>query len=148
MSYVQRVQPRMIKTVWPVIEPKLEQSIPPMNSGTVDAYAHILASLLDERAQLWVVYDDTERGPKVHAFVITIIRNDPLTRDKFLHLYAIYAFHTLQPVDWDRLQEVIEAYARGNDCIELTTFTSHPVVKRRCMERGGVVDVVFLHKRL
>jgi len=149
MNYVQRVQPRSIGQVWPVIKPKLHESTPPMNSKSDDAYAHILAALLDERAQLWVVYNEQEQAPpKVHAFVVTIIRRDPITNDRFLHLYAIYAYRTLQPADWDRLQDCIEAYARGMECIEMTAFTSHPVVRRRCEERGGVSDVAFLHKRL
>lgn len=150
MNYVQRVQPRMIQAVWAQIKPQLYEAIPPMNSGSNDDYAHILAALLQEKAQLWVVYSEVDEGSKikVHAFVVTIMRSDPLTYDKYLHLYAMYAYHTLQPSDWDRLQDCVEEYARGNGCIELTTFTKHPVVKRRCMERGGLADVTFLHKRL
>lgn len=149
MNYVQRVQPRMINTVWEHVRPQLYEAIPPMNSKADDNYAHILAALLQEKAQLWIVYNaESESKIKVHAFVVTIIRSDPLTNDRYLHLYAMYAYHTLVPSDWDRLQDCIEEYARGNGCIELTTFTSHPVVKRRCIERGGVADTVFLHKRL
>jgi hypothetical protein len=136
MNYVQRVQPRMITAVWEQIKPQLYEAIPPMNSKADDNYAHILAALLQEKAQLWVVYNELEGGAKVrvHGYVVTIIRSDPITGDKYLHLYAMYAYHTLVPSDWDRLQDAIEAYARGNDCTELTTFTSHPVT--------------FLHKRL
>lgn len=149
MNYVQRVQPRAIDAVWEQIRPQLYESIPPMNSKADDNYAHVLAALLQEKAQLWVVYNEEAANKvRVHAFVVTIIRSDPLTNDRYLHLYAMYAYHTLVPSDWDRLQDSIESYARANACVEMTTFTAHPVVKRRCMERGGLSDVTFLHKRL
>lgn len=147
-TYVQRVQPRMIQQIWEQVRYGLQEAVPPPNAASEDAYTHILAALMAEQAQLWAVYSGTVDKPQVHAFVITVIRRDPITKEKYLHLYSIHAYRPLSDRDWDRMQIVVEKFAVGNECVELIAFTKNPMVKAQFERRGGLPDVQYWHKRL
>lgn len=148
MSYVQRIQPAAIKKVWSDIRFALEKSLPPTGRQDYHSYTEILAKLLSGKAQCWVMYEQEEEKYKLHGLVVTIIINDPLTGDKYLHLYAMYAFRPLTVSEWNRLQDIIETFAKGNDCHALTSFTNSKVIARHFQSRGGQCDWQYWYKEL
>lgn len=134
--------------IWEEIRFGLRRSLPPTSRRNEDAYTQALADIIAGRSQCWVVYSVEEEKYKLHAFAITMIRPDPLTKHKYLHLYTIYAFSPLSTEDWDRLQDVVESFARDNDCVSLTSFANHPMIIAQFKRRGGTNDWQYWHKEL
>lgn len=148
MTYVTQLGPLAIKKIWSDLRFGLQQSLPPTGKQSMRSYTYILSDLLSGRAQCWVAYGVKDEVYSLHGFVITFLRSDPLTRDKYLHLYSMYAFQQMSLEDWNRLQDIVEKFAEVNNCTALTSFTNNPAIARNFERRGGKNDWQYWYKEL
>lgn len=144
---VNRLQPNAIHKVWSKLLYGIQQAAPVTNSRTDEAYNNVLAMLLSERAQCFVAYKAGD-VPDVLGFIITIIQTDTMSHDRYLFIYAMYAFQGLSEEVWNALQDAVENFARQNNCIRLVGFTNNQRMLQQCLQRGAKQDITFLYKEL
>lgn len=146
--YVHKLYPQAIKQIWSQLKYGLEKALPPTSGQDYQGYTSILAALLSEKAQCWVVYSQEENTPKLHGFVVSMLRNDPLTKNKYLHLYAIYAFRPLTEQAWTRLYACVNKFAKAQGCSALTSFTNNDQVAKQFARLGGKTDWQYWYKEI
>lgn len=148
MIYVHRLQPKAMVRVWSHLRYGIEQSMPPTAKKDSGSVINILAELLCDAAQCWVVYSEEGSEIGLHAFAITYLRTDPLTKNKYLHVYTLYGFKPLTRETWARISAVILKFAKGHKCTAVTTFTNNPVVSKMVESMGGSKDWEYWYKEL
>ena len=143
---VYRVQPAAIHLIWSKILTGIQEAAPVTNSRSAQAYTNVLAALVSERAQCFVVADPTQDPPAVRGFLITILQSDPLTSEKHLLIYVAYGFEHIPEEAWDKVYEALAKFAKANSCTGMIAFTKNPVVVKLCLRYGALQDIIFLHK--
>ena len=142
------LQPNTIKKIWSALRYGLEQALPPTADQHFHSYTEILAEMMSGKAQCWVIYYTEDEQPCLCGFAVTFLRPDPLTKSKYLHVYAIYAFDSLEDEDWDRLYAVMIKFAKINNCSAITAFTNQHIVASQIKRLGGKSDWEYWYKEI
>jgi len=142
-----QVLPTQIAAIWDAIRYGLIQVFPPHVSPTHKNVQAILQSILADRAQLWISYNNSKEQKEIHAFAVTCIEVEKVTGSKFLNVWALYAYRHTDIEDWKIMQRMVEGFARANDCAYMTGFSENPAMIALGTALGGVAKT-FMVKRM
>ena len=113
-----------IQRVAPYIREALIKSSPPSMPPTNEAIRNVLVELVTGKAECWILYKDADGKLDLHMIAVTAILRDPLSKSYVLHVYALYAFNTLNVECIKLICNTLRNYARINGCIELRGISS------------------------
>lgn len=120
--------PEQIVEVWDFYVPLIAESLPPTVKESRNGIKNILTALLLEKGQLWLSVDSqTQSEPK--GLVVTHFQHDPMTRQKFLLVYAINAFGPMKERDFYDGLATLKKFARKNGANSLMFYISDGVMK-------------------
>jgi len=121
-----QLTPYDLERVWDLFRFGLIQSVPGITNANAESMQAILVSLLNQKAQGWVLVDDEG----ITSIVITYIEHDKITGDKYLLCYAMYNFRPVGREGWDMLSVGLNKFARGNGCGRIVFYTNVPDLQK------------------
>ena len=137
-----RLTPEQISKGWDVIRGPLTTALPSSLGINAMAMANVLYSLLEERGQLWVYYKDIESGEPL-AIAMTAIINEPISRSRYLLLYAMTAVGSLAKEDYEDGIDTLRDFAVRNKCSQILTYVENDARVRQ-LGSMGIVKVSTL----
>ena len=123
---------------WELIKYSLEQVERIGDVYADKTYNMLLAELLSDKAQCFIVYDDS--GEMIKAVCLTVIFHDVIRDVKTLHIRSLYAFKASSNDTWKDEFEVVKEFALSEGCSRITLETSNPKV-RSIAKHFGAVEV-------
>lgn len=98
-------------------------------------YNKLLASLLSDKAQCIVVFDNVG---EVKSLCIVEIRHCELSATQELYIRCLYAFKVASTDEWVRYFNYIVELARVEKCNKITFSTSNPRIKSIANKLGAI----------
>lgn len=140
-----RLTPEQISKSWDILRPPLAKSLPKSLGIDPMAMANILYSLLEEDAQLWVYYKNTEaiESGEPLAICMTAMVLEPIAKIKYLLVYALTAVGNLSKNDYENGLDTLRSFAAGNRCSQILAYAESDAVVRQ-LSTMGVVKVSTL----
>lgn len=121
---------------WELIKYSLEQVERIGDVYADKTYNRLLAELLSDKAQCFIVYD--ESGEVIKAVCLTVIFHDVIRDVKTLHIRSLYAFKASSNDTWKEEFEVVRKFAINEGCNNITLETSNSKVKSIAKHFGAV----------
>jgi len=89
---------------------------------------NILASLLSDKMQCWILTDDDDQ---IQAICTTMIMTDDAANNRYLLIYSLYAYdNVVEHRFWDTGFDELKKYARKRGCISLNAYSNDPAVDK------------------
>ena len=120
-----QITPHDLLKVWDLFRYGLLQSVPGLNNNTAESMQAILVSLLNQKAQGWVLVEEED----ITTILVTYIEHDKITGNKYLLCYAMFNFKPVGREGWNLLSAGIDKFARGNSCGKVVFYTNVPDLK-------------------
>lgn len=132
-----RLVPEQITVGWDVIRPLIAHTLPPTLRVSQAAMGNILTALLNEEAQLWLLYREEGDGiPR--AFIMTTIITDNVAGSKFLLIYSMHGLDTLNIKDYENGVGSLKTFALANECNQVLAYVEDESFIRVLNRVGGV----------
>ena len=115
-----------IPQFWDIIKYALQQ-VERFGEGEEDErYNRILAALLNDKSQCFIMYSEDE---KVKAVMVTEILEDLITSKRTLNLRCLYAFDVVATSEWTSNFGFLIDVAKAERCYKITYETNNPRVQ-------------------
>ena len=139
-----KLLPQQVEMFWDKIKEAMDASLP---SSVAINKANLLASILDDRVQIWLICSTGSSG-KLRGILSTVILDDPNsgTRD-----CLVFMAHTFLPVSvegWGDIDRALIKFAQGNRCDRITTISDEPRVIKLMEYFGYDTSYRFIQKEV
>jgi len=114
MSLV-RIFPEQFEHLWEVFAPMVAQSLPPQIGISRVILTNILAAVLRDEAQAWLIRGDGGEDD-YRTFVLTTVQRDRVICVKNLLIYALFMIKPLDLEGWKKGLHQLKEYARSRGC--------------------------------
>jgi len=139
-----RLLPEQLKQVWDLVRYGVAQSIPPHVKKSQESMRRVLASLLADRAQCWILYQVGEDGQaQIGSMLVSAMEVERVSGTKFLNLWAMYGFRHTPMEGWQVMRDTVMAFARDQGCHCITAMSANPKAVELALGLGGQ-GVTFL----
>ena len=133
-----RLTAHQVSLHWPMLKHMaLETGIVP-RAGNEDALNALLAKLLSDYWQAWVIFRDEGEDRVLHAVGLTSLYEDALTGDRYLDIYALYAFRSFTPEIKADCMETLGRFVKERGCVGVLATTQNPRAEALMLDVGFV----------
>ena len=129
---------------WDEIKESIIQCIPSFGEKSQRALNVLLESLLSNKVQAWVMYEEKDDKKILHAVIVTSFYYDIGTETKSLLIYAAYGYKYIVDEMWKDSVDTLKTFAKANDCFRVLAFSSVPRVIQVARMMGAKTDEVLL----
>ena len=112
-----------ISRYWNDIKAHLAYTLSPHMETSGEAFNKVLENLLLDKSQAWVIAGEGEDVATIYAMIITTFTLEETTDTKNLLIYSLSGYHFIPDNLWKDGMNKIMAYARGNKCFKVITYT-------------------------
>lgn len=139
-----RLQPDQISAFWDMIKHGVRISnrqVP--ESQIAEFYNNTLACLMSGSAQCWVGVDQLEERRMLNGMMITEIKVDSITRERFLYHHTFYLYRAHSPEQVDEYFDVVKQFAKDNNCVAIHTYTTSEAAVRHLERQNFTTELKF-----
>lgn len=130
MSHVVGVQPEVIDSLWPTVEPLVQRCFDKVGEYRWEP-ADVLELLRQAKLQLWLCVGDTEDDARFYNIIVTSIEVYPRAKE-----CVVWLLSGKLPKDWRGCFEEIKTWAKFMGCSHVSAYTRPGLVKLTGMEKG------------
>ncbi len=140
-----KLLPSQVGYYWDVIAPGIEKGLPPTSYGSDKVMSNILATLLSDNMQCWIITTSPEvNGSSIVGLVITRIVDGGPTLIKNLEVYCLYAFKPMNNELWKDGFITLRKFAKANDCYRIIAYSDNVRVIEMVESLGGSSNYRFI----
>jgi hypothetical protein len=121
MMKIIKLQPDQIPLFWDLIKHGVIQSYRIPEEFQQDFTIKYLENLLLGLYQCWLGYTGESEDKKIHAIMVTRIMDEKEYGIRTLSIVGIYGFRLIPQEMTEATMELVEEYARANDCNVIVT---------------------------
>lgn len=134
--------PDQVAKLWDYIKFAIEESAPPTVNNIDKLVQSALSSLLNGKAQCWLVYDGDSKVRRFEAVVITQIVHDSISGQKSLLIYCLYGYDTISEKSWKEGLTALIKWGSARGCDAIIGYTNNPVIIKKVKQIGGEVSTM------
>jgi len=128
-----KLLPNQIPFFWEAIKFATKQADEVESNNMQPYFNELLHALLSNKAQCYV-YLNNDRI--LVGLLITRLKIDRITKDKFLFIQAVYAWRLLSDQVWRDTYNMVRSFATNEDCKYLLFNSSNPAIWGRTEKLG------------
>lgn len=132
---VRRLESWDMETYWPIIKDAASTMYTPARDITQEDLVEVLAKLISEAIQCWVVFQEDEPL----AVMLTSLERDPLYNKLYLGVLGFKAVVDtgIGMTSIDILNQYVERYAKHEGCEYIVARTDDPRIAKLIRHYGG-----------
>jgi len=131
-----KLTPGQVPDYWEMIKAGLQESLPPFVTADEGVFTSIMAHLVTDHMQVFLVVDD-ETQEKVYAVAVTTITRDVGSDTRTLLLYSLHGQEKVQPELWASSLVYLKRFAEAHGCTQITAYTDIPEVVKLARKLGA-----------
>jgi len=128
-----KIIPKQVPVFWNAIKAATTQA-DEVDSKDLQSYLNeLLQSLLSNKAQCFVALNEKRI---LVGLLITRVKEDKITKDKFLFMQSVYTWESLEDQIWRRAYDITRLFAIKEGCKYLSFNSRNPNVWSRTEKLG------------
>lgn len=138
------IRPDFVSDHWDFFSQAIGKSLAPTISNTVQGMSAVLKSILLGELKVWI-YDNEGSNNFVMS---TVVREDPITKQRSLLIYSLYAFFQIKPNAWKKSFDTLKKEAKMLNCESVIAYTANEKIVRYLETQGAETSFTLIEIKI